>query len=272
MKRLHGYLATLDVLGFSDMLQRDGYSTVLMNYMTCVNEVIRPAHTDVECVVFSDSIVLTSKGVNDAAFENIVRACSAAFYALLKNEIPVRGAIAFGTYWREHRAGSVFLAGRPIVEAYRCERDSDWVGILLCTSVLLHRESLSDDTLIHTADDDDEVTLEQLKELHAHSATAFRLQPAKVPMRDETNGRVDDFAGYAIVPMEADGDGSTAARNVQTAKNALWDLRFKASRPKAQAKYQASMAFLDEVQPQLESVAKLYRRARKAKLKALERL
>ena len=99
------------------MLQRDGYSKVLLKYLTCVNDVIRPANAHVECVLFSDSIVLTSKGDDDKAFENIIKACSAAFFALFKNEIPVRGAIAFGTYWREANAGSVFLAGRPIGEA-----------------------------------------------------------------------------------------------------------------------------------------------------------
>src|SRR5579864_2281965 len=110
MKRLKGYLATLDVLGFSELLNRDGYAAELQTYLDCVNEVIRPGTVDTECVVFSDSIVLTSPGDDDAGFEKLILTCSDVFRALLVNDIAIRGAVAYGSYWREAPRGSIFLA------------------------------------------------------------------------------------------------------------------------------------------------------------------
>jgi hypothetical protein len=264
MKRIKGYVATLDVLGFSELLQREGYAEQLKRYLDCVNDVIRPASVKAECVVFSDSIVLTSPGNNDAAFETAIRTCSAAFRALLKNEIPVRGAIAFGSYYREARAGSVFLAGRPIVEAYRCERSSDWVGILLCPSVIHQQAGLGGSTWIPPVEDlaaYEDLSTEEFDE--AFSAIALRLQSATVPYLDSETKAVGELSGYAIVPAEADDTIDTIARTVASARRALDDLRLKAPRPRAQAKYRTSLSWLDDIQKRLTHLRKLYRVAKR---------
>src|SRR5207247_445135 len=86
----------LDVLGFAELLYRDGYSQQLKLYMDTINEVIRPTHVKVECVVFSDSIVLTASGDTERAFRGLIKACSAAFHELVMCDMPVRGAVAFG--------------------------------------------------------------------------------------------------------------------------------------------------------------------------------
>src|SRR5688572_15861488 len=136
MKLVTGDLATLDVLGFAELLYRDGYSQKLKAYLDTIDQIVRPASVNAECVLFSDSIVLTSAGDDDKAFRGLVKACAAAFHALIMDELPVRGALAFGRFWRHTSEGSVFLAGRPIVEAYRRERAQKWVGITLCPSIL----------------------------------------------------------------------------------------------------------------------------------------
>lgn len=264
MKQLKGYLATLDVLGFSEMLQRDGYSQQLKNYLTCVNDVIRPANVRAECVVFSDSIVLTSPGDDDEAFKNLIKTCSAAFRALLKNEIPVRGAIAFGRYWREAESGSVFLAGRPIVEAYRCERASDWVGILLCSSVLLQQPDIDDDgAWIYELDPKEaSLTTEDLES--AISDLTLRLQPATVPYLDSDTRTIGELSGYALVPLDAEDDLQTAHRSVTSAIRSLETLRLRASQPRAQAKYRASLRWLEEVHKRFLTLSRVYRQAKKA--------
>ena len=98
MRQIKGYVATLDVLGFSELLQREGYATQLKVYLKCINDVIRPANKEVECVVFSDSIVLTSAGDDDDSFKRLVWACSAAFSALLKNEIRIVPGSSEGSF------------------------------------------------------------------------------------------------------------------------------------------------------------------------------
>ena len=266
MKRIKGFVATLDVLGFSELLQRESYSEQLKSYLDCVNDVIRPANVKAECVVFSDSIVLTSPGNDDAAFETVIRTCSAAFRALLKNEIPVRGAIAFGSYYREARAGSVFLAGRPIVEAYRCERSSDWVGILLCPSVIHQQSGLGGSTWIPDVEElssFEDLGTEEFDE--AFTAVALRLQSATVPFLDSETRAVGELSGYAIVPAEADDTIETIPRTVASARRSLDDLRLKAPRPRAQAKYKTSLSWLDDIQKRLTMLRKLYRAAAKRK-------
>lgn len=271
MRQLKGYVATLDVLGFADLLQRDGYSHELKNYLTCVNEVIRPAKGKAECVVFSDSIVLTSPEEPDSdddgedVFADMIRTCSAAFRALLKNGIPVRGAVAFGRYWREARQGSVFLAGRPIVEAYQCERSSNWVGILLCPSVIHKQSNLGQRTYLPEASDKEgleELTATQLEEYI--DTLALRLQPATVPFLDSETRTIGELSGYAVVPLELDDTSATAAKTVSSARVALRDLRLKAPQPRAQSKYVASLTWLDGIYGPLASLARLHRQIKKA--------
>jgi hypothetical protein len=260
VRQLKGYVATLDVLGFSDLLYRDGYSQQLKNYMTCVNDVIRPT-TKTECVVFSDTIVLTSPGSDDDALQALIEACSAAFYALLKNDIPIRGAVAFGSYWREAKAGSVFLAGRPIVEAYRCESSSQWVGILLCSSVLHQRADWKELTMLPEFDPKDPYTSDEIESMIGK--LALRLQPATAPFRDSETHTVEDLSGYALIPLEASDGITTAWRRVVVARAALERLRLRAPQPRAQAKYRASLRWLKEMQDSLLNLSRAYRRATK---------
>ena len=270
MKQLKGYVATLDVLGFSDLLQRDGYAQQLQNYMTCVNDVIRPATGRAKCVVFSDSIVLTSpegsgKEDGDEVFDDMIRTCSAAFRALLKNGIPVRGAVAFGRYWREARQGSVFLAGRPIVEAYRCERSSNWVGILLCESVLHEQQHIDSRTWLPDLSEEDAV--EGLTEAELEESVhpvALRLRPATVPFLDSETRTVGELSGYGVVPLELNDTTATASRTVASARVALRDLRLKAPQPRAQSKYVASLGWLEGVLKQLTQLSSAHRKIRKA--------
>lgn len=246
MKQLTGYLATLDVLGFSELLYRDGYSQKLRQYLDCINDVVRPSHVKAECVVFSDSVVLTSPGETAEAFSGLIKACSAAFNALVMCEIPVRGAIAFGRYWREASRGSVFLAGRPIVEAYRRERGQ----ITLCPSVLHTQTTLAVETHVP---DNDEAPYDTERSL----TLALRLQPGTVPYQDSNTSETGKLSGYAVVPIQDDDDNfRTASRAVHRVRGSLEDLRLKASEPAAQAKYSASLRWLEEVEERFEKVPK----------------
>jgi hypothetical protein len=265
VKQISGYVATLDVLGFSDMLQRDGYEQELRNYITCINDVIRPASVNTECVVFSDSIVLTSPGTDEDAFRNVVHAGSAAFSALLKNRIPVRGAVAFGKYWREAQKKNVFLAGRPIVEAYRCEQSSNWVGILLCPSVLHQRPGLAGLPWLpepdEVAEELDGLGVAQIDEIF--DSLSLRVQQATIPFLDSDSRSLAELSGYALVPMGLDDNLATANRTVNQAWSALEDLRLKAPQPRAQAKYQVSLKWLAEIRKRLRPLSNVYRKAKK---------
>jgi hypothetical protein len=245
MKGITGYVATLDVLGFAELLYRERYAQRLRVYLATINEVIRPAHVKIECVVFSDSIVLTSSGQTEESFRGLITACSATFHELVMCDMPVRGAIAFGRYWRETSGGSVFLAGRPIVEAYRCERAQKWVGVILCSSVLHQQDNLGlANSLTLLSDGALDPPQQDL---------AVRLQPATVPFQ-EPGGPHGQLSAYAIVPLAANDKVRGAHRSISRTRSHLEYLRLKAPYPAAQEKYTASLNWLEEIESRLREM------------------
>jgi hypothetical protein len=136
-EELEGYVALLDILGFSSMAESP--SGDLAYYTASVQEACK----GVDAVLFSDSIVLTvevTKGEHGlTALKQMLEACSGVMGNLITLQLACRGAIAFGRYLRLKRQSSVFIAGRPIVEAYNLERRQDWLGVTLCRSVVKAR-------------------------------------------------------------------------------------------------------------------------------------
>jgi hypothetical protein len=248
MKRMEGFVATLDVLGFGEILYRSHYQRVLQNYLDTINKVIS-GRTSSECVVFSDSIVLTSPTHLDGpnGFEALIITCSAVFRALLVAGFPVRGAIAYGSYWRETSHGSVFLAGRPIVEAYEREKAQKWVGILVCPSVLHQISDLKELTWIPKKPEEEE--------LWTSRETSLRLQPAEaVPFQEAAAGQT--LSGYGVVPLRPEDDIHSAHRYLGNVISKLRTLRLQASHPSAQAKYGATVKWLEAINARFKALSK----------------
>src|SRR5438105_728532 len=119
MQMVTGYVALLDVLGFSALVSGSRSSERLESYRTALDTVIskQPPYT-VQSVVFSDSIVLTTLDDSPESLKALLRCCSHLFGEMLKSEIALRGAIAHGTYSRSFAANGVFVAGKAIIDAY----------------------------------------------------------------------------------------------------------------------------------------------------------
>ena len=157
----------------------------------------------------------------------------------------------------------MFLAGRPIVEAYHQERSSDWVGILLCASVLHRQPNIDTDLLADIEIDESmEVSTEEI-DIVLGDGLALRLQPATVPFHDSDSRAIGELSGYAVLPVEEKADLLAAFRNIVSATTDLRDLRLKAPQPRAQAKYQASLRWLEQVEGRVSKLANLYRLAQK---------
>ncbi|MFL6603183.1 MAG: hypothetical protein ACJ8R9_17895 [Steroidobacteraceae bacterium] len=112
----YGYVALLDVLGFSALVANDRGGASLQAYLECLERIFG-ASSEIDYVVFSDSIVLTLDGPDPIKLLQISRACSRLMSELIEQEIPVRGAIACGEFVRSSVGKSVFVAGRAIVDA-----------------------------------------------------------------------------------------------------------------------------------------------------------
>jgi len=131
-----GYVAFLDVLGFRELVGRPDSQDRLTQYIGSVDRAIQAAGPEVlQYVVFSDSVVINSRAGGLGQLEAILRACSTIFRELLRSRIPVRGAIAHGSFLRSNQPNGTFVAGRPIVQAYDYQERQNWVGIMLAPSV-----------------------------------------------------------------------------------------------------------------------------------------
>lgn len=137
-----GYVALLDVLGFRPFVANDRKNKGIIGYLRTVKEAL--ADSGVESVVFSDSIVLTKQGDDPENLRLLCRVCSSLMFALISESIPVRGAIAHGSYAMSRLENSTFIAGTPIIEAYDFERRQNWIGIILAPPQLRqHARSIS---------------------------------------------------------------------------------------------------------------------------------
>src|SRR6267378_3580793 len=96
-----GFLALLDVLGFSSLVSGDEHGGRLQRYLDCVNKSLCEGVRghEVDYVVFSDSIVLTTRESSmEASLQALVLRCSRLLGLMLENEVAMRGAIAYGSY------------------------------------------------------------------------------------------------------------------------------------------------------------------------------
>jgi len=134
-----GFVALLDVLGFSNMVAGENAPTKIYEYQKYLEETLADDHAEgVRYVAFSDTIVITTHGDRPEHFLNLVRRCSGLLGFMLQKEIPLRGAIARGFYARGalQNSESVFVAGRAILDAYNFEKKQNWLGIMLAPSAV----------------------------------------------------------------------------------------------------------------------------------------
>jgi hypothetical protein len=133
-----GYVALLDVLGFTNLVSGERHAEKLNQYISTLENI--SLEKGVEVVLFSDSIVMTSEDDGVESLLRLLISCSRVFGVLLDHEIAVKGAIACGSFIRRKTDKGTFLAGRSIIEAYNFQQKQNWVGVMLAPSVRqMHR-------------------------------------------------------------------------------------------------------------------------------------
>jgi hypothetical protein len=111
---LTGYAAFLDVLGFSSLVAGDRHAERIGRYLNSLTRILdtESKAAAIEYIVFSDSIVITTKDDSEDSFLALIERCSIVFATLLQNEIAIRGAIAHGTFMTSKTNSGTFVAGR----------------------------------------------------------------------------------------------------------------------------------------------------------------
>jgi hypothetical protein len=186
-----------------------------------------------EYVLFSDNLVINTSADSSEALRTIVVACSELFFNLTKQGVALRGAIAYGPFMRSPttRRG-VILAGRPIVEAHYYQTMQNWIGIMLCPSVVRHNQSLKTACSIYG---------------NNSQAVSQRLPICLQPYHDiPFHGGVYD--GYAVVPMQQDVAVPRGVRDsLEETKVLLSRMKETAPDPESQRKYDATIVWLKKV-------------------------
>jgi hypothetical protein len=251
---ISGYVAFLDVLGFSNLIGGDHVGERIEKYLESVKSSIEG--TPVQYVVFSDSIMLTVEGETPDSLIEVAKVCSKLFHSLLKVDIALRGAIAFGPFWRSAIEKSVFVAGRAIVEAYQFEQIQDWVGVMIAPSA---RGKIKDLDARCKLNDSVVQTIQAYKEFEFRLPWAALIQPnSQIPFHssDPVSHAFGShfFDGFAIVPTSGVLDPLSLKDSSQEAIDRMQWLRSIAPSPTTQAKYNGAINWLGNIQRTWHSV------------------
>lgn len=117
------YVALFDILGFSSMVEKRKVSDVAEDLIYMWD--VAGDHTRVDALVFSDTLLLYSEGVEAEQFAWIVEQGCKVVARCNEKQILLRGGIARGEFY-VHKAG-VFL-GKAMIQGYRLEQSQDWMG------------------------------------------------------------------------------------------------------------------------------------------------
>lgn len=250
-----GFVALLDVLGFSSLVSSDSDGEHLQRYLECLQEALddKSVGPTVDYVVFSDSIVLTTQDDSEPALQAMLLRCSRALGLMLRHEIALRGAIACGSFFRSLGPGGVFVAGRAILDAYHFETEQDWVGIMLAPSTIKRMPDLAQRCALSTANLNLEETHRAIREQLPW--TAF-VQPCySIPFHAGHPFESNNFSGFAIVPTDGVAESVALRDSIERSLQALKWLQSLAPSPSAQAKYSHSRTWLEQIKPKWHDIA-----------------
>jgi len=132
-------VAFLDILGFSDLVQREDLATVKQRFALALQSLqlaqagatpqpgkpLKPFH----CFSFSDTFVLAAADNSLEANAAFVIGSALLIQYLFAQGLPVRGALTYGE--ADFIPGTNHLIGKAIVTAHALEKNQNWLGVLV---------------------------------------------------------------------------------------------------------------------------------------------
>jgi hypothetical protein len=258
-----GYVALFDVLGFSSVVSSDQHGEGLQGYFTCLQEAFssNPSDPIVDYVVFSDSIVLTTRSDSEDWFRILLLWCSRLFSVMLKKEIAVRGAIAHGSFVRKAAPYGVFVAGKAIIDAYNFEKAQDWIGIMLAPSAVKRVPDLSERCRIEGCQVGLDSPKEEVQRIRGRLSWAGLVQRCyNIPFHASSPFQNNDYDGFAVIPSDGDCKPRALHENLERSLKSLEWMKSLAPNPAAQSKYERAIRWLSNVSNRWVPVAESWDR------------
>ena len=128
------WVAYFDLLGMRERIRQGDHLGVFEAYQQVIEylESRRQSHARVGFTWFSDTFVLTTVDDSGPSFSELEQVARLFMYFMLRAHLPLRGAMAHGSMYCDHRAR--ILIGQAMVEAHDYGESQDWIGLLICPS------------------------------------------------------------------------------------------------------------------------------------------
>ena len=244
-QKIDGYVAFLDILGFSELVKHSSFDDEFDQY----SEVISTAacsNGDLDYATFSDSLVISTGGKTSKDLREILQAVAEITYQLLVElDVPVCGCIAEGRFSRlVSEKSDLMIAGVPIVEAVHYTTRQDWLGVMLSPSTLK-----ADPDFIERAEFEkcaSETDLERLRSKLPWPLLVHRYYG--IPFHSPNDLVENQFDGYVVVPHLSQSSTPPAVlADLGKYLVKLDDLKLVAPEPSAQRKYTQTRLWIDTV-------------------------
>jgi hypothetical protein len=241
----HGYVAFLDILGFADLIRREESLKRFERFFNIIKDASTYEDGNIDYLMFSDSIVLSTNGAGDEQLIKILSAVAEiSFEFLIKLQAPIRGCVSFGKFSRiEDAEGNAIIAGNPIIDAYHYEKKQNWIGVMISPELVRQRRDLR------------ELAQKKypLNMLIRHSGT-------KIPFHTEDPQGNAWFEGFAVIPHRPASlnDESKAkvcmSKDLEKYRNKLIELKICSPDIQAQQKYLRSINWIDFIRKSLRQL------------------
>ena len=139
------FIVFLDIMVFKDFVARNSHEHVydIMTKLSKARELIDSFNVDqfgtnfsdkgLYTTSFSDSIILFSKDNSISSFELITAATEFLMSEAMKDAIPMKGSIAYGTI-SVNKAKQIYF-GQPLIDAYLLQEEVNYYGVVAHNSI-----------------------------------------------------------------------------------------------------------------------------------------
>ncbi len=255
-KSINGYVAYLDILGFSELVQRESFSKEFDQYSEILSNAVRTNNRGLQYVTFSDSVVINTREDGEEHLQHLIQAISEiTFNFLIQLGVPICGCVSRGQFWRhKSRHGDTMLAGQPIIDAYRFEQEQDWVGVMLSPQVLKFAPALHDYSRLKPLRNNKDGR--ELEKRFPWPLLIHRYP--MVPFRKPNDFTDRTYDGFVIVPQRSGcADPTDLVKDLDLCNHKLDDLMTFAPEPSAQRKYQATKNWIHRLKRDWHTITKL---------------
>lgn len=130
------WLGYFDLLGTSVLIRSQKIYEVFDAYKIALEKLEgwKKRHSNIKHSWFSDTFLIYSEDDSAESFAAIEMVCRWFIFSLIRQKIPVRGAMSCGTFYVDSE-NQIFL-GEALLEAYEFGENQDWIGYMLTPSSL----------------------------------------------------------------------------------------------------------------------------------------